>query len=38
MQEEMSFHIIFKWHERPSENVHCLDRCQERFIGALRIV
>lgn len=39
MQEQMIFHISIKWHKRPSENVlHCLHRCQQRFIRALRIV
>lgn len=39
MQEQMIFHIeSFEWHERASENVHCLHTCQGRFIGPLRIV
>lgn len=39
MQEQMIFQIeSFEWHERASENVHCLHTCQGRFIGQLGIV
>lgn len=37
-KNKRSFIKSFKWHERSSENVHCLQRCQERFIRALGIV